>query len=78
MPRYTSTVSVNRSTCFFKLNKSTAIVVDDESLLPAARYLQKQLLSQNKIALAIQAKAKSPHIRLSLSKRPEQNRISWR
>ncbi|ULT40300.1 hypothetical protein KRR40_36670 [Niabella defluvii] len=53
-------------------------MVDDESLLPAARYLQKQLLSQNKIALAIQAKAKSPHIRLSLSKRPEQNRISWR
>lgn len=54
---------------FFVLNKGTAIVVDDESLLPAARYLQKQLLSQNKIPLAIQQKAKVAPIRLSLSKK---------
>lgn len=54
---------------FFSLNKGVAIVIDDESLLPAARYLQKQLLLQNKMPLAIQPKASGPHIRLSLSKK---------
>lgn len=53
----------------FQLNKSTALVVDDVSLLPAAHYLQKQLLIQNKIPVSIHAKATGPHIRLSMSKK---------
>ncbi|WP_262919439.1 beta-N-acetylhexosaminidase [Niabella hibiscisoli] len=53
----------------FVLNKHTELVVEDESLLPAARYFQQQLLQQHKIALSIQAKASGPSIRLSLSKK---------
>lgn len=56
-------------TAGFVLNKSTALIVDDESLLPAANYLQKQLLLQNAIPLSIQPKAMGANIRLSLTKK---------
>ncbi len=53
----------------FVLNTQTALIVDDESLLPVARYFQQQLLQQHKIPLSIHAKASGPYIRFSLSKK---------
>jgi hexosaminidase len=53
----------------FVLNKNTALIVDDASLLPAANYLQKQLLLQNAIPLSIQPNGIGAYIRLSLTKK---------
>lgn len=62
----------------FPLNKNIPLVVDDESLMPAAHYLQQQLLAQNNIPLSIQPLATGTHIRLSLSKKTAEDAYQLR
>ncbi len=52
----------------FLLNQYTPILISDESLKPVANYLQKELLRNYDVPLALQSTSAKPSIRLNLIK----------